>query len=172
MLNAPQNGTISCLSGQVTGSLCSFSCNTGFTLIGSSRRVCRTTTIWSGTPTFCRPLQCVPLEPPENGVILAPCRRDYTSSCSILCTFGYTIDGPAVQTCVLDSQTGTVQWTEPPMCNGELPPSMITTMYTPIISVSCSTEARLAATTTHLSVDQIICWKWCINQQNPSKQKM
>ena len=108
MLNAPQNGTISCLSGQVTGSLCSFSCNTGFTLIGSSRRVCRTTTIWSGTPTFCRPLQCFPLEPPENGVILAPCRRDYTSSCSILCTFGYTIDGPAVQTCVLNSQTATV----------------------------------------------------------------
>ena len=119
MLSAPQNGTISCLSGQVTGSLCSFSCNTGFTLIGSSRRVCRTTTIWSGTPTFCRPLQCVPLEPPENGVILAPCRRDYTSSCSILCTFGYTIDGPTVQTCVLNSQTATVQWTEPPMCVGE-----------------------------------------------------
>ena len=119
MLSAPQNGTISCLSGQVTGSLCSFSCDTGFTLIGSSRRVCRTTTIWSGTPTFCRPLQCVPLEPPEHGVILAPCRRDYTSSCSILCTFGYTIDGPAVQTCVLNSQTATVQWTEPPMCVGE-----------------------------------------------------
>ena len=122
MLNAPQNGTISCESGQATGSLCSFSCDTGFTQIGSSRRICRPTTIWSGTPTFCRPLQCVPLEPPENGVILAPCHRDYTSSCSILCTFGYTIDGPMVQTCELGHQTGTVQWTEPPLCIGELPP--------------------------------------------------
>ena len=116
MLTAPQNGTIRCPMGRSTGSMCTFTCDTGFTLIGSSRRICRTTTAWTGTLTFCRPLQCVPLEPPENGVIVAPCRRDYTSTCSILCTFGYTLEGPSVQTCILDSQSGGVRWTEPPMC--------------------------------------------------------
>ena len=119
MLTAPQNGTISCPLGRTTGSMCTFTCDIGFTLIGSSRRICRTTTAWTGTLTFCRPLQCVPLEPPENGVILAPCRRDYTSTCSIMCTFGYTLEGPRVQTCILDSRSGEVHWTEQPMCIGE-----------------------------------------------------
>ena len=119
MLTAPQNGTISCPLGHTTGSMCRFTCDAGFTLIGSSRRICRTTTAWTGTPTFCRPMQCVPLESPENGFILAPCYHDYTSACSILCSFGYTLQGPRVQTCILNSQIGEVHWTQPPMCNGE-----------------------------------------------------
>ena len=102
--------------GRTTGSMCSFTCDTGFTLIGSSRRFCHTTTAWTGTPTFCRPLQCVPLEPPENGIILAPCRRDYTSACRVLCAIGYTINGSRLQECILDSQSGEVHWTEQPMC--------------------------------------------------------
>ena len=119
MLTAPQNGTISCPMGHTNGSMCSFTCDTGFTLIGSSRRICRTTTAWTGTPTFCRPLQCVPLEPPENGIILAPCRRDYTSACRVLCAIGYTINGSRIQECILDSQSGEVHWTEQPICVGE-----------------------------------------------------
>ena len=119
MLTAPQNGTIRCPLGRSTGSMCTFTCDTGFTLIGSSRRICRTTTAWTGTPTFCRPLQCVPLEPPENGVILAPCYRDYTSACRVLCAIGYTINGSRIQECILDFQSGEVHWTEQPMCIGE-----------------------------------------------------
>ena len=119
MLAAPQNGTISCPLGRTTGSVCTFTCDIGFTLIGSSRRICRTTTAWTGTLTFCQPLQCVPLEPPENGVIVAPCYRDYTSTCSVLCAIGYTLEGPRVQTCILDSQSAEVHWTEQPMCIGE-----------------------------------------------------
>lgn len=119
VLTAPQNGTVHCPFGRTTGSMCSFSCDAGFTLIGSSRRICRTNTIWTGTLTFCRSLQCVSLEPPKNGVIVSPCHYDYRSTCTVLCTFGYTLEGPGVQTCILNSQTGAVHWTEPPMCNGE-----------------------------------------------------
>ena len=119
MLTAPQNGTIRCPTGRTTGSMCTFTCDAGFTLIGFSPRFCRTTTTWTGTPTFCQPLQCDPLEPPENGIILAPCRRDYTSTCSILCAIGYTINGSRIQECILDSQSGEVHWTEQPICVGE-----------------------------------------------------
>ena len=130
MLTAPQNGTISCPLGRTTGSMCTFTCDAGFTLIGSSRRICRTTTVWTGTLTFCQPLQCVPLEPPENAVLVAPCRRDYTSTCSILCTFGYMLEGSRVQTCILDSQSGEVHWTEPPTCICEFHIAMMQMLHT------------------------------------------
>ena len=60
---------------------------------------------------------------------MAPCYRDYTSACTVLCAIGYTINGSAIngsaingsaiQTCILDSQSGEVHWTEQPMCVGE-----------------------------------------------------
>jgi len=60
-LAAPDNGDISCLlrssDGRPTvGDSCSFTCDDGFELSGSSVRTCqrrRRNTRWSGQPTIC-----------------------------------------------------------------------------------------------------------------------
>ena len=119
-LTAPRNGSVSCTS-QMTGGSCSFDCDTGYTLRGSRTRFCRPSVTWSGSPAFCDPLLCEPpLQPPENGIILPPCRQEYTSSCIIECVHGYKINGttPFRQTCVLNEMEEAI-WTEPPVCVGK-----------------------------------------------------
>ena len=58
-LSAPANGEItSCSSGRVgvgyEGDTCSFTCNTGYELIGSDTRTCQSDGSWSGSDDVCR----------------------------------------------------------------------------------------------------------------------
>ena len=56
-LTSPNNGMISCsLGGNNTpnpGETCSFTCNTGYELTGSSTRTCQNDGSWSGSNTMC-----------------------------------------------------------------------------------------------------------------------
>jgi len=58
LLADPNNGAINCLLGDDEvpsyGDTCSFTCNTGYQLIGSNRRTCQDDLIWSGSETMCR----------------------------------------------------------------------------------------------------------------------
>ena len=89
-------------------------------MVGPENRLCLQSNRWSGNPTFCQPLLCEILEPPENGVVLVPCHQEYGSICTVECLRGYKIDGPTPfrQTCILNSTTGEVEWTEPTVCIG------------------------------------------------------
>ena len=52
---APKNGRLECSSEDyVIDSECSFSCNDGFTLVGSQKRVCLPIGYWDGLPAFCK----------------------------------------------------------------------------------------------------------------------
>ena len=58
-LSTPANGRIeSCSSGRIgvgfEGGTCIFICNTGFELIGSNTRTCRSNGSWSGSDVLCR----------------------------------------------------------------------------------------------------------------------
>lgn len=63
-LSAPSNGGISVSSGTYgvslgVGAIATFSCNTGYGLIGSARRTCETVSeqsvgTWSGSQPFCQ----------------------------------------------------------------------------------------------------------------------
>ena len=69
----------------------------------------------------CDPSLCKRLNPPVNGAILFPCDREYGSTCTVLCTFGYMLEGPSQQSCVLrQGSTSEVEWTDPPFCNGKI----------------------------------------------------
>ena len=52
---APKNGRLECSSQDyVIDSECTFSCEDGFTLVGSQKRVCLPIGYWDGLPAFCK----------------------------------------------------------------------------------------------------------------------
>ena len=119
-LLTPTNGSLTCSYGNKTNSNCSYSCDKGYKLIGSSQRICQSSRLWSGMPTLCHPLQCPQLNPPNNGYIQLPCSYDYLSVCSIRCYDRYNItNGSDTFTCDLIDNT-TVEWTPFGKCEGKL----------------------------------------------------
>ena len=55
-LNAPENGTISCISGHgsVGDVMCNFTCDEGYVLVGSTTRICsQCDGKWSGGEVTC-----------------------------------------------------------------------------------------------------------------------
>ena len=119
-LSRPRNGTISCTPSdkQTTGDVCAFDCDGGFRRQGSRNRVCQGDS-WTGSRAVCDPYECDRLEAPTNGALLFPCDQEYGTSCSVLCTFGFMLQGSSKQSCVLvDGSRTEVEWTDPPLCIG------------------------------------------------------
>lgn len=127
---------ITCTGEQVTGESCSYTCDRGYYLQGSDGRHLWTCTVlvkqvwflllvrtclpngtWSGSKALCVPLECDELIPPENAVIILPCRQTFLASCVIQCNDGYFIPvgSPSTQECELTAN-GTVEWSTPPIC--------------------------------------------------------
>lgn len=103
---------------QTTGAVCTLGCDGGFRREGSGNRVCLGDS-WTGLRTVCDPYECDRLEAPTNGALVFPCDRDYGTSCTVICTFGYMLQGPSQQSCVLVGRSRTeVEWTDPPACIG------------------------------------------------------
>ncbi|XP_065899331.1 uncharacterized protein [Dysidea avara] len=110
MLNDPINGTTTCSLG-VDGvpsyeDTCSFTCNTGYELIGSETRTCQSDGSWSGTETMCRRVPCPSLTDPSNGILTCSLGDDgvpsYEDTCSFTCNTGYELTGSATRTCQID----------------------------------------------------------------------
>ena len=66
-----------CNGQQVTDTVCTFSCNIGYDLTGSTSRTCLPDHTWSGEETFCPPLECDELTatygPGDLQIVIAPC---------------------------------------------------------------------------------------------------
>ena len=117
-LMMPSNGNISCNGTQTTGNMCYFTCDDGYAITGSYERYCLPSNEWSGNSTDCEILQCNTLQNPENGGIILPCGKNYGTICNIQCSDGFYSDSPnPVQVCHLVSNN-TVEWSEPPKCEG------------------------------------------------------
>ena len=119
-LMMPQNGNTTCDGEHVTDTTCMFKCDVGYGLVGSVNRTCLPNNTWSGETTNCNILLCEELENPENGDIALPCRQEYGSACRIECLTGFftTVEVP-VQICNA-TETGEVEWTPPPACQGKI----------------------------------------------------
>ena len=115
----PQNGIISCDGEQVTGTTCIFVCDVGYMLVGSVSRTCLPNNTWSGETTRCDILLCEELQNPDNGVLILPCSQEYGTICNIQCVTGYftTVEVP-IQICNV-TETGEVEWTPAPTCQGK-----------------------------------------------------
>ena len=58
-LSNPANGQVSHTGGTTLGQTATYSCNTGYSLVGDSTRTCQSTGVWSGSvPTCPRMLLC------------------------------------------------------------------------------------------------------------------
>ena len=116
------NGRIQCTGPQVTDENCTFICDPGYNLTGSSLRICQSDHTWSGEAAFCPPLHCVEFIAPENASIIAQCNTEYTSSCRVTCNEGFDIeDDPNalewIQTCGVTTE-GSVEWMGAKKCIG------------------------------------------------------
>jgi len=92
------------LNGSATGDLTvypnikHFTCDPGFILSGSSKRVCQGNGTWSGTKTTCAAIDCGNLPTPRNGSIHGE-HTTYSNTLRFICDDGFTLVGSTIRKC-------------------------------------------------------------------------
>ena len=59
-LTNPVNGQVNYTAGTTFGQDATYSCNTGYILVGSNARLCQATELWSGSPPICQSMFIIP----------------------------------------------------------------------------------------------------------------
>ncbi|XP_038000987.1 P-selectin [Motacilla alba alba] len=118
VLSAPVQGEMHCshLHGNFTyGSMCAFSCQPGFVLVGLQSRECTALGTWTGDTPHCEAITCPVLRAPEKGELnCSHLHGDFTfgSTCAFSCQKGFVLKGPESREC-----TATGTWTgDAPRC--------------------------------------------------------
>ncbi|XP_072886353.1 C4b-binding protein alpha chain-like [Hemitrygon akajei] len=96
------------------GSRATFSCKTGYQLVGSSYLLCAAAG-WDGQMPTCEAVRCAPLPPINNGIAPSPPRGEqweYGAVAAYSCDAGYSLQGAVNLTC---RENGEWKWA-PPMC--------------------------------------------------------
>ena len=104
-----------CDGDQLTTATCNFTCDPGYSLLGSMERTCQPNNSWSGSNTSCDIMICKELQSPNDGFVVLPCNREFQSVCNVTCEDGYYTEDPYTQSCEL-SDDGVVQWSTAPVC--------------------------------------------------------
>ncbi|CAH1797704.1 unnamed protein product [Owenia fusiformis] len=102
-LNPPIGYASATGSSYFPNSVVTFTCQTGYTLFGSSSRTCQNDGTWSGTETNCTIIDCGVLATPGNGSVSGSSTTTYNSVIVFKCNTGYTLSGSSVRTCQVDS---------------------------------------------------------------------
>ncbi|XP_055964545.1 E-selectin [Sorex fumeus] len=112
-VHLPPGGAVTCshaAAGEFTsGTLCTFSCQEGLTLLGASQLSCSAQGQWSHAVPSCQAVQCPSLHVP--GKVDASCNGDPVpgTACNFTCPEGWMLNGSAVLTCGARGQwSGTV----------------------------------------------------------------
>ena len=113
-LTKPDNGTISCtLKDDGVSSYedtCSFTCNTGYELTGSTERTCQSDGSWSGLPVSCIIMECSSSSLPMNSMLAESCSSTYQSMCELQCQEGFIGTGDPLYVCDVLSNGSSVLW--------------------------------------------------------------
>ena len=112
-LNNPNNGTINCSLGDdgiySYEDACSFTCNTGYELTGSTERTCQNDGNWSGSPVSCI-MECPSSSLPMNSILAESCNSTYQSMCELQCQEGFNGTGDPSYVCNVLSNGSSVIW--------------------------------------------------------------
>ena len=113
-LTNPNNGMINCSLGDdnITSyeDICSFTCNTGYNLNGSSERTCQSDGSWSGSPVSCIIMECPSSSLPMNSMLAESCNSTYQSMCELQCPEGFNGTGDSSYVCDVLSGGLLVMW--------------------------------------------------------------
>ena len=108
------NGIISCsmVNSQIFsyGDTCSYACNTGYELTGSSERTCQIDGNWSGSSAFCIIMECPSSSLPMNSMLAESCNSTYQSMCELQCQEGFNGTGDPSYVCDMMSNGSSVMW--------------------------------------------------------------
>ena len=61
-LSGPANGRVSHTAGTIFGHTATYSCHTGYNLVGGSTRTCQAAGVWSGSVPTCQGMNLLMLE--------------------------------------------------------------------------------------------------------------
>ncbi|XP_078621291.1 E-selectin-like [Branchiostoma floridae x Branchiostoma japonicum] len=145
-LTAPTNGALSSNRRQYQDQV-TFTCNTGYNLVGPTSVTCLISGSWSASPPTCNPVQCPLLTAPSNGAVSPTGQISFPNAVSFTCNSGYVLNGAASAMCQANGQ-----WSNPvhtctrtpcPVLaaptNGARTPSTGSNLYQDQISFNCNT---------------------------------
>uniref|UniRef100_A0A8C9G9Z5 p-selectin n=1 Tax=Pavo cristatus TaxID=9049 RepID=A0A8C9G9Z5_PAVCR len=99
------------------GSICDFSCQPGFELMGPQSRECAATGTWTGDTSQCQAVSCPVLDVPSHGHLSCSHLHGnftFNSTCTFSCKEGFIQMGAEMLRCA-----ATGNWTRrPPVCEG------------------------------------------------------
>lgn len=146
------NGSRRCDHANDYKSMCVYSCNLGYDIIGESRTECLRQGTWSNTKPHCKEIQCPRIPPVKNGDVICQNKNAYNSECYFLCDDGY-LRRPNIHTvrCMGNKRWNPVGF---PVC--EIQNKTITTTTTAIPETTTpevtSSAAPVPATVTNTTV--------------------
>ncbi|XP_019647923.1 PREDICTED: LOW QUALITY PROTEIN: sushi, von Willebrand factor type A, EGF and pentraxin domain-containing protein 1-like [Branchiostoma belcheri] len=119
---APLHGSLS--GGTNIGDTVTYSCDTGYQLVGLSVQTCEATQTWSNTKPTCTRVACQKLDPLTNGIINGTSNL-YGDIVTFECNVGYQLVGSSSLTCQSDQQwSGSPPHCQKIQCSPLSPPSM------------------------------------------------
>ncbi|KAI8484967.1 hypothetical protein Bbelb_373740, partial [Branchiostoma belcheri] len=153
-LTAPTNGDV---SGDM---VLTFTCNTGYNLVGSSTLTCQEDLTWDGSPPTCEVVQCPVLAAPENGGKTGG--NSYQDVVTFTCDPGYVLDGSSSLTCGADATwSGIVPTCTLGQCPTMTPPAngavSGSNNYGDEITFACNTGYNLVGSST-LTCQSDLTW--------------
>ena len=89
---------------------CSFTCNTGYNVTGSSERTCQSDGSWSGSPVSCIIMECPLSSLPMNSMLAESCSSTYQSMCELQCQEGFNGTGDPSYVCDVLNNGSSVMW--------------------------------------------------------------
>ncbi|XP_064626004.1 sushi, von Willebrand factor type A, EGF and pentraxin domain-containing protein 1-like [Lineus longissimus] len=106
-LHQPKQGSMLCTRDDASfQTKCHFTCNTGYSLQGSSTRTCMAIALWDGLGARCKEVRCAPLEKVKDGTVFPDvCTDDrpkYGTTCHYNCQQGFKLVGPLSRSCLSD----------------------------------------------------------------------
>ncbi|XP_048241876.1 uncharacterized protein LOC124144002 [Haliotis rufescens] len=114
----PWNGRMKCDDEQVSGSVCTFSCNFGYEMKGENQIMCLNQK-WIGAMPKCVIKTCPTVPKISHGALECKSKTlEYKTICILKCIKGYLQAGSAMMMC-----NGTGTWTKPGFCRDYRAPS-------------------------------------------------
>lgn len=131
-----------------------YSCHTGYEVLGNAVRTCQSNNVWSGNPAICALVDCGPLISPLGGKVNFTSGTTYGKVAHYLCLTGYSLIGPTDVTCQANGN-----WSHYPICQIEdcgnltnpkngLVDTLAGTTFGSIAVYSCNTGYKLLGAST------------------------